>query len=466
MNESNVLGKFIPEFQKIVCLMQFDMYHSFTVDEHTLFTISNLHSLKNGKFKAFAPLASEVILQISSYRCLFVAMFLHDIAKGKKGDHSENGAIIASEVCPRLGLNKEETKTVEWLVLNHLLMSKIAFRYELGDPKIIEDFSNNVMTVEKLKLLLVLTVADIKGVGPEIWNDWKGSLISELFLKSLDFLKKKKSSLITIQSTLDTKNSLEKYFLKNGHLQKDFINYSKKYYSNYWQIFNLSTIIDHFQICSKMENEGLKFKVHVFSEAKIEATELLVIAPDHHGLFSLISGLVAASGFDVVSAKIITRSDGYALDTFYLQNKDKKPIADDYTRKKLIKNISTGLEGGLNVEKELNIKWKETPARYRAIKAPVRVIFDNKTSNNYTILEVKCKNAPGVLYRITKVITNLGCQINTANVSTYGDRVVDIFYLKNAFGLKIEDNTTIEKVRNSIFNILEESDPANQTIKP
>jgi len=393
-------------------------------------------------------------------------MFLHDIAKGKKGDHSENGAIIASVVCPRLGLNKEETKTVEWLVLNHLLMSKIAFRYELSDPKIIEDFSNKVITVERLKLLLVLTVADIKGVGPEIWNDWKGSLISELFLKSLDFLKKKKSSLVTIQSTLDTKNSLQKHFVKNGYLQKDFINYSKKYYSNYWKIFNLSTIIDHFQICSRMENEGLKFKVHVFKEAKIEATELLVVAPDHHGLFSLISGLVAASGFDVVSAKIITRSDGYALDTFYLQNKDKKPIVDDYTRKKLIKNISTGLEGGLNIEKELNIKWKETPARYRAIKAPVRVIFDNKTSNNYTILEVKCKNAPGVLYRITKVITNLGCQINTANVSTYGDRVVDIFYLKNAFGSKIDDNTTIEKVRNSIFNILEESDPANQMIKP
>ena len=351
-------------------------------------------------------------------------------------------------------------------MLNHLLMSKIAFRYELGDPKIIEDFSNKVITVERLKLLLVLTVADIKGVGPEIWNDWKGSLISELFLKSLDFLKKKKSSLVTIQSTLDTKNSLQKHLVKNGYLQKDFINYSKKYYSNYWKIFNLSTIIDHFQICSRMENEGLKFKVHVFKEAKIEATELLVVAPDHHGLFSLISGLVAASGFDVVSAKIITRSDGYALDTFYLQNKDKKPIVDDYTRKKLIKNISTGLEGGLNIEKELNIKWKETPARYRAIKAPVRVIFDNKTSNNYTILEVKCKNAPGVLYRITKVITNLGCQINTANVSTYGDRVVDIFYLKNAFGSKIDDNTTIEKVRNSIFNILEESDPANQMIKP
>ena len=466
MNESNVLGKFLPEFQKIVCLMQFDMYHSYTVDEHTLFTISNLHSLKNGNFKSFAPLASEIISQINSYRCLFVAMLLHDIAKGKKGDHSENGALIASVVCPRLGLNEEETRTVEWLVLNHLLMSKTAFRYELGDPKTIKDFSNKVVTVERLKLLLVLTVADIKGVGPDIWNDWKGSLISELFLKSFDFLNNRKSSSVTIESTIDTKNSLKKHLLNKGYFEKDFINYSKKYYSNYWKIFDIANVVEHFEIFSKMKNEDLKFKVHFFKESKIKASELLVIAPDHHGLFSLISGLVAASGFDVVSAKIITRSDGYALDTFFIQTKDKKPITDDYTRKKLIKYISTGLEGRLNLEKELNIKWKEIPARYRAIKAPVRVIIDNKKSNNFTILEVKCKNAPGVLYRITKVITGLGCQINTANVSTYGDRVVDIFYLKNAFGSKIDDNKTIEKVRNGIYHILEESDPANQMTKP
>ena len=466
MNESNVLGKFLPEFQKIVCLMQFDMYHSYTVDEHTLFTISNLHSLKNGNFKSFAPLASEIISQINSYRCLFVAMLLHDIAKGKKGDHSENGALIASVVCPRLGLNEEETRTVEWLVLNHLLMSKTAFRYELGDPKTIKDFSNKVVTVERLKLLLVLTVADIKGVGPDIWNDWKGSLISELFLKSFDFLNNRKSSSVIIESTIDTKNSLKKHLLNNGYFEKDFINYSKKYYSNYWKIFDIVNVVEHFEIFSKMKNEDLKFKVHFFKESKIKASQLLVIAPDHHGLFSLISGLVAASGFDVVSAKIITRSDGYALDTFFIQTKDKKPITDDYTRKKLIKYISTGLEGRLNLEKELNIKWKEIPARYRAIKAPVRVIIDNKKSNNFTILEVKCKNAPGVLYRITKVITGLGCQINTANVSTYGDRVVDIFYLKNAFGSKIDDNKTIEKVRNGIYHILEESDPANQMTKP
>ena len=466
MNESNILGKFVPEFQKIVCLMQFDMYHSYTVDEHTLFTISNLHSLKNGKFKNFAPLASQVILEIKSYRCLFVAMFLHDIAKGKKGDHSENGSLIASTICPRLGLSEEETKTVQWLVLNHLLMSKIAFRYELGDPKIINDFSNKVKTVERLKLLLVLTVADIKGVGPDIWNDWKGSLIFELYLKALKMLKKNKSSLVTIDSTIDTKEALQKYLLKQGYLKEDIVGYSNNYYSNYWQMFSLSNIIDHYKIFSAMRNDGFKFKVHIFKESKVQATELLVIAPDHHGLFSLISGLVAASGFEVVSAKIITRSDGFALDTFFIQNRDKKPIIDDYLRKKLIKTISIGLEGGLDIEKELNIKWKEIPARFRAVKAPTRVIVDNKRSNQYTILEVKCKNGPGVLYKITKAISTLGLQINTANVSTYGDRVVDIFYVKNAFGSKIEDDSKIEKVRNCIFNILEESDPVNPILKP
>ena len=466
MNESNILGKFVPEFQKIVCLMQFDMYHSYTVDEHTLFTISNLHSLKNGKFKNFAPLASQVILEIKSYRCLFVAMFLHDIAKGKKGDHSENGSLIASIICPRLGLNEEETKTVQWLVLNHLLMSKIAFRYELGDPKIINDFSNKVKTVERLKLLLVLTVADIKGVGPDIWNDWKGSLIFELYLKALKMLKKNKSSLVTIDSTIDTKEALQKYLLKQGYLKEDIVGYSNNYYSNYWQMFSLPNIIDHYKIFSAMRNDGFKFKVHIFKESKVQATELLVIAPDHHGLFSLISGLVAASGFEVVSAKIITRSDGFALDTFFIQNRDKKPIIDEYLRKKLIKTISIGLEGGFDIEKELNIKWKEIPARFRAVKAPTRVIVDNKRSNQYTILEVKCKNGPGVLYKITKALTSLGLQINTANVSTYGDRVVDIFYVKNAFGSKIEDDSKIEKVRNCIFNILEESDPVNPILKP
>ena len=465
MNESNILGKFIPEFQKIVGLMQFDMYHSYTVDEHTIFTISNLHSLKSGNFKNFAPLASDVITEITSFKCLFVAMLLHDIAKGKKGDHSVNGSLIASVICPRLGLNKEETKTVEWLVLHHLLMSKTAFRYELGDPKIINDFTKKVQSEEKLKLLLVLTVADIKGVGPEIWNDWKGSLISELYVKSLDILKEKHRDKHIIKGIKTSKELFEMHLLKNNLKTSEIKKYCSNYYNNYWEIFNFDTIVSHFEIFTKMKNDFNKFKIHLFNERKLQATELLVIAPDHHGLFSLISGLVSASGYDVVSAKIITRSDGYALDTFFIQNKERKPISEDYLSKKLIRTITQGLEGNFNVEKALSKKWEEVPARFRALKAPIRVIIDNKTSDAYTILDVKCKNAPGVLYKITKVITSLGLQINTANVSSYGDRVVDIFYLKNPFGSKVDDDRTIKKIKSLILEELKEIDFVNQVIK-
>ena len=461
MNESNVLGKFIPEFQKIVCLMQFDMYHSYTVDEHTIFTISNLHSLKNGKFKDFAPLASKVIQEISSYRCLFVAMLLHDIAKGKKGDHSINGSIVASTVCPRLGLSNEETEIVKWLVLHHLLLSKTAFRYELGDPKTIKDFAEKVKTVEKLKLLLVLTVADIKAVGPEIWNDWKGSLISELYIKSLNLLQKRISNQYVYEYVETTQELFKSNLLKNGIKNEVIERYSKNYYKNYWEIFNLQTLINHFHIFKKMLDNKKKFKIYLSRESELQATELIVIAPDHHGLFSVISGLVAASGYDVVSAKIITRSDGYALDTFFIQNKEKKPISEDYLRNKLIKTISFGLEGNFDIEKALNTKWEEIPARFRAVKAPTRIIVDNQTSENFTILDIKCKNAPGVLYKITKTLTSLGIQINTANVSTYGDRVVDIFYIKNAFGSKVDDERTIEKIKYSILKVLKQINLTN-----
>ena len=462
MNEANILGQFIPEFQKIVGLMQFDMYHSYTVDEHTIFTISNLHSLRSGKFSDFAPLTSSAILEIKSYKSLSVAMLLHDIAKGKKGDHSENGSLIASKICPRLGLNKEETKMVEWLVLHHLLMSKTAFRYELGDPKVIKNFAKQVRSIDKLKSLLALTVADIRGVGPDVWNDWKGALIKELYIKTYDLLKPPQEISKITEPLKSSKELLIRYLNNKGVNDLDIKTYCSKFYNNYWGTFNLPSVVNHYEIFTSMKNYSKKLEVYLSNDSKLKATELLVITPDHHGLFSQISGLVASSGYDIVSAKIITRSDGYALDTFFLQNKERKPISDINLRKKLLETITKGLEGNFNIEKALNIKWKEIPARFRAVKAPIRVIIDNKTSDQYTILDIKCKNAPGVLYKITKIITSLGLQINTANVSTYGDRVVDIFYLKNAFGSKVDDNTTIEKVKNSILEELKEIDYVNQ----
>ena len=459
MNESNILGKFIPEFQKIVGLMQFDMYHSYTVDEHTIFTISNLHSLKNGEFTEFAPLTSREILKIKSYKALFVAMLLHDIAKGQKGDHSENGALVASDVCPRLGLNIEDTKMVRWLVLNHLLMSRTAFKYELSDHKVIKSFAQKVQSLDKLRSLLALTVADIKGVGPDVWNDWKGALIKELYIKTSEFLKPKQEISKITEPLKTSKELLTIHLIKKGLKDYDVKKYFNKYYDNYWNMFNLSSLKKHYEIFSKMKSTSNKLEIFISEEQTIKATELIVITPDHHGLFSQISGLVASLGHDIVSAKIVTRSDGFAVDTFFIQNKNKKPLNEDYQRKILIETVKKGLLGNFNIEKALNIKWKETPARFRAVKTSIRIIFDNKSSDNYTILEVKCKNAPGVLYKITKTLSSLGFQINTANISTYGDRVIDNFYIKNMFGSKVDDDLSMEKVKVAINNTLKELEP-------
>jgi len=277
-----------------------------------------------------------------------------------------------------------------------------------------------------------------------------------LYIKSLNVLQKRISTQNVYEHFETTRELFKSDLLKNGIKKVVVEQYTKKYYKNYWEIFSLQTLINHFYIFNKMVDDKKKFKIHISEETNLQATELIVIAPDHHGLFSIISGLVAASGYDVVNAKIITRSDGYALDTFFIQNKEKKPISEDYLRKKLIKTISLGLEGKFDIEKALNLKWEEIPTRFRAVKAPKRIIVDNKTSEKFTILDVKCKNAPGVLYKITKTLTGLGIQINTANVSTYGDRVVDIFYIKNAFGSKVDDEITIEKIKKSILEILEE----------
>ena len=197
MNECNVLGRFVPEFQNVVGLIQYDMYHYYTVDEHTIFTITNIHSVKNGTFDKISFLATEAIKHIKFFKALMVAMFLHDIAKGKKGDHSKNGSEIAKYLCPRLGLRKRNTEIVSWLVLNHLLLSNTAFRYDLSDDKIIENCAKLIQTPERLRLLLILTICDIKAVG-QVWNDWKGALLHELYIKVMrKLIKKAKKKEIT-----------------------------------------------------------------------------------------------------------------------------------------------------------------------------------------------------------------------------------------------------------------------------
>ena len=457
MNDTNVLGSFIPDFKKIIGLIQHDMYHHYTVDEHTFFAISNAHELKNIDTTPGTELANKLIFEVDRFDLLTVSLFLHDIAKGLKGDHSLNGSKIAKNLCPRLGFNNEETEIVSWCVLNHLFLSETAFRYDLNDKKIIENSIKKINTIEKLNLLFVLTVCDIKAVGPGIWTDWKGSLLNELYNKIRMKISVDEEKIIPLKK--EKKSDYLFNQIRNLNLFKidEAQNYIINFPENYWRMYDLKQMINQARLFKKMLVSNLKFIFEIYNHLNSNVSELIVIAPDNFGLFSKISGILSSSSVNIISAKIITRSDGYAIDYFVINNKMDKAISEKNIQQKILKKLKDGLEGVYNFELELEKRFNESPSKIKKIKAPIRVYLNNDTSDDYTILEVKCKNAPGVLFQITQCISKLNLQIYNASISTYGTRVTDIFYVKDLFGQKISDKSKIKQIKNNLLEILNKS---------
>ncbi len=457
MNDTNVLGNFIPDFKKIIGLIQHDMYHHYTVDEHTFFAISNAHELKNEYLNSGTELACKLIFEIDRFDLLTISLFLHDIAKGLEGDHSINGSKIAKKLCPRLGLNNDDTEIVSWCVLNHLYLSETAFRYDLNDEKIIERSTKKVSSFEKLKLLFVFTVCDIKAVGPGVWTDWKGSLLIDLYNKikmKLAYKEVKKTPIKKEKKSDYLFNEIRHLnILKNDEAQ----NYIMNFPDNYWQMYDIKQMLNQVKLFKKMLDSKSKFNFEIYNHLNSNVSELIVIAPDNFGLFSKISGILSSSNVNIISAKIITRSDGFAIDYFVINNKMDMAILEESIQQKIFKKLKDGLEGVYNFEIELEKRFNESPSKIKKIKAPIRVYIDNDTSDDFTILEVNCKNAPGVLFKITQSISKLNLQIFNASISTYGTRVTDIFYVRDLFGQKIIDETKIKRIKNNLLEVLNKS---------
>lgn len=453
MNDTNTLGYFVPDFKKIIGLIQHDMYHHYTVDEHTLFAISNAYDLREGKIDDILGVAREIMDKIKRFDLLIISLFLHDIAKGIPGDHSINGFEISNRLCLRFGLNSSDTYTVSNLVLNHLLLSETAFRYDLNDEKIIDTCCEKIKNLENLDLLFALTICDIKAVGPGIWSDWKGVLLNNLYEKIYNKLSSKDNI-----SNINKKNrSSDTLFikLKNLNWEKNILdNFINKFPSNYWNMFDLDKMLIQAKLFKKMISNKKKFAFDLSQHSNSNVSELVVIAPDNFGLFSKISGIVSSCNINIISAKILTRSDGFAIDFFVINDILEKAITEKRIQDRLFDNLKNGLEGLYNFEYELENKLNQIPSKIKKITAPIRVYIDNQTSNNYTIVEINCKNEPGILYKITKCISYLNLQIQSASISTYGTRVTDIFYVKDFFGEKIENQKIISKIKNELLNVL------------
>ncbi|MEX0504373.1 [protein-PII] uridylyltransferase [Alphaproteobacteria bacterium LSUCC0719] len=458
MNESGVLGRFLPDFGKIIAMMQFDMYHSYTVDEHTIQVIGILHQIESGALAETAPVATAVMPEIESRRALFVAGLLHDIAKGRDGDHSELGADLALDICPRLGLTPEETETVSWLVRHHLLMSRIAFRYDLNDPKTIEDFAAVVQSPERLKLLLVLTVADIRGVGPTVWNGWKAALMRDLYYQSDAVLRGADASVIAASSAEQAREQARAGLA--AWSDEDFAAHAARLPRNYWTGYDTEMHVRHAELSHRFRSLDVPILVDFRQVADRKVTELTLLTVDDAGLFSRVAGAVAGLGINIIGARITTCSDGTVLDVFQLQTTHNQMIEDMQLLERLQARIDSAVTGTLRPQSALRERWQSLPARVRRLPVPSRVFLSNKISTTHTVIEVNGRDFPGLLHRLTHTLADLGLQIQTATVSTYGERVVDVFYVKDLFGLQIHNQTRLDTIRDRLLAVFEQLDEA------
>ncbi|MCZ6466207.1 MAG: [protein-PII] uridylyltransferase, partial [Alphaproteobacteria bacterium] len=450
LNEAGVFGRFIPDFGRVVAQMQYDMYHVYTVDEHTIRAIGILHRIENGELKDDHPVAASVIAEVQSRRVLYLALLLHDIAKGRGGDHSEIGGRIAEKLGPRLGLNDWETETVSWLVRHHLLMSATAFKRDIDNLKTVSDFVAAVQSPERLRLLLILTVADIRAVGPGVWNGWKATLLRELYWRAQEEMAGDVPAERRAARVENAKAALRDRLA--GWDPAEIEDHIGRGYADYWLSFDTDTHVRHADLVRKAERGGLELHIETHVDASRAVTEIIIYTPDHPGLFARIAGAMALGAASIVDAKILTLANGMALDTFTFQDSRGGPFDNPERLKRLWKRIEDSLSGRLHPARELEIvRRRSLPSRTGVFKVPPRVLVDNKASAHHTVIEVNGRDRPGFLHDVTAALTGLGLQIASAHISTYGERVVDVFYVKDIFGLKIKHEDKLASLHESLL---------------
>ena len=431
MNEMGVLSTFIPEFEPIVAMMQFNVYHHYTVDEHIIQTISILAQIERGELIEDLPLSSSILKAGVNRKVLYVALLLHDIGKGRPEDHSILGAQIARRVAPRLGLSDEECETVEWLVRHHLLMSDMAQKRDIGDPRTVRDFAKAVKTRKRLDLLTVLTVCDIRGVGPGTWNNWKAMLLRQLHKQTADALEGGLESVNRENREDEAKRALRDRLA--GWEAKDLRHETARHYAPYWQGLSTDTHAVFARLLKGIGTDEIRIDLHPDDDR--DATRACFALADHPGIFSRLAGALALVGANVRDARTYTSKDGYATPVFWVQDAEGKPY-EAARLPRLQQMIDKTLRGEIIPREALKDRDK-VKKREREFRFPTHVMFDNEGSDIYTIIEVDTRDRPGLLYDLTRTLASSNISIVSAVIATYGAQVVDTFYVKDMFGLKL-----------------------------
>ena len=450
MNELGVLSAFIPEFAPIVAMVQYNMYHHYTVDEHTIQCISHLAQIERGELIESLPLASGILKAGINRRVLYVALLLHDIGKGRQEDHSILGAKIARVVAPRLGLSKKDCDTVEWLIRYHLLLSDVAQKRDISEPRTVRDFAKAVKTRERLDLLTVLTVCDIRGVGPGTWNNWKAVLIRNLHKATADALENGLEDLNRDSREAEAKKSLRAEL--SDWEPKALRAETARHYGPYWQGLPVAAHVTFAKLLDGLGDDAIAIDLKLDPDR--DATRACFALADHPGLFSRLTGALALVGANVVDARTYTSKDGFATATFWIQDNEGAPF-EKSRLPRLRKMIERTLAGDV-VARDALIERDKTPKRERAFRVPTTISFDNEGSAIYTIIEVDTRDRPGLLHDLTRTLANNNVYIASAVIATYGEQVVDTFYVKDMFGLKYHAQSKCDALERKLREAIEQ----------
>ena len=448
MNEAGVLGRAIPEFGTIVAQTQFNMYHHYTVDEHTIRAVETIADLEHGRGN-IAPLAHELFSQLENRRALYLAMLLHDTGKGK-GDQQLAGMVTSRRACQRLGLPDEETDLVVWLVGHHLEMSETAQKRDISDPRTVVKFARLVGSLERLRLLYILTVADIKAVGPAVWNAWKGQLLADLYHNTAAALRGGRTDEAGVQGELERRAENRRAALVDrlGALPPLLLELE----TAYWTGFDESDIAWH---AGALAKGGDVVTARIAPEAG--AVALLVSGKDRPGLFADLAGTLARLGANIVAAQVFTSRGGRIVDVFMLQDVRGLPFGEGDAQRlaALEKAIRAALEG--NPAKG-GFKSR-TSRREAAFLVQPSVQIHDDISADCTVIDLAARDRPGLLHEVAEVLADLKLSIHSAHVGSYGERVFDAFYVQSGTSAGHLTQDRKEVVKERLMAVLSAEEP-------
>ncbi len=467
LNEAGVLGRFIADFGRVVAMAEFSMYHYYTIDEHTIRAVGILSQMEKGALADELPLATEIFPGVQNRRALYLALLMHDVAKAVEGDHSIVGADLTRRLAFRMGLEPAEADTAAWLVEHHLTMSQTAQSRDISDPQTVRTFADIVQSPERLKLLLLLTVADIRAVGPGVWNGWKGQLLRSLYYDTEPLLagghtrEPRKSRINSAQARL--RETL------NGWPPAEVERFIQRHEPDYWLKTDLERQLQHAKIIRAFESERpvvafdakcdefrslteLTLVTGVKGDAVQPLTELTLVTQDTPRLLMIFAGACAVAGANIASAQISTTRDGLALDTLFLQRLFSD--SEEIERAQKISHTISAILSGKRAIDTLETARSLQKSRIRAFSVTPDIIIDNTASQELTVIEVHALDRPGLLFDLARGFSDLELDIASAHIATFGEKAVDVFYVRDRFRKKLMSGDVKRLIRKRLLALL------------